>query len=176
MWTRLDADAVALFLSIHHHHQEASQALTSSIRGAMASTSGSSSQDARRTTSLLSTPPSLLSQFSSPLPTRSYSRQYAALYDFRLRKLRRGRLLQKAKERWEGGGSAAAGGVAKGKEEKKTAAGIKHTARILDVKKGQVTYVSGIVYVEMRLKPDVLADLSREVSGRALPRRRYPSS
>lgn len=143
------------------------------VVSSMSSSSGASSSrlDTRQATSLLSTPPSLLSQFSSPLPTRQYSRQYAALYDFRLRKLRRSRLLQKAKERWEGTDSTAAdaaGGV-EGKKEKRVAAGIRNTPRILDVKKGEVTYVSGIVYVEMRLKPDVLSDLSREVSKCALP-------
>lgn len=96
----------------------------------------------------LATPPRLLSQFTAPLATRQYARQYAALYDFRLRKLRKDRLLAKAKVRWEDNDGGA----------------VVHTPRILDVQTGRVTFVVGIIYVEMRLKPDVLQDLTREVS------------
>lgn len=128
--------------------------------GSMAGSSSSSSSTSsaypiqvRQATSSLCTPPSLLAQFTSPLPSRLYSRQYAALYDFRLRKLRRGRLLAKAKAKWQDTEESTGG------EGKPT-----YTERILEVKRGKVTYITGIVYTEMRLKPDVLQDLTREVS------------
>ncbi|PWN20536.1 hypothetical protein BCV69DRAFT_282748 [Microstroma glucosiphilum] len=122
----------------------------------MADPSSSSSSSAypvqvRQATSSLCTPPSLLAQFTSPLPSRLYSRQYAALYDFRLRKLRRGRLLAKAKAKWQDTEESTGG------QGKPT-----YTERILEVKRGKVTYITGIVYTEMRLKPDVLQDLTRE--------------
>lgn len=109
----------------------------------------------RQAKSVLCTPAPLLAQFSCPLPSRSYARQYAALYDFRLRKLRKSRLLTKARRKWE---------EEEVKEERSVrGARIRHTPRILDVQRGQVTYVTGITYMEMKLKPDVLQDLTREV-------------
>lgn len=86
------------------------------------------------------------------MPSRLYSRQYAALYDYRLRALRRGRLLAKARAKWEEAQDA------EGEEKPRW------TEKILDIKKGKVTYITGIVYREMKLKPDVLQDLTREVS------------
>lgn len=120
----------------------------------------------RTTSTPLETPAHLLAQFTAPLASRLYSRQYAALYDFRLRKLRRGRLLDKAKRKWEeadrrsseNGASASGSSSSSATPPKPT-----YTPRILDVKTGTVTYITGIIYVEMKLKPDVLQDLTREV-------------
>ncbi|CAO1633055.1 unnamed protein product [Parajaminaea phylloscopi] len=114
---------------------------------ASAEASTSAQRLERKAVSRLATPAHLHAQFSAPLASRQYARQYAPLYDFRLRKLRKGRLLAKAKARWEDGEQGGA---------------VTHTPRILDVQTGRVTFVIGIIYVEMRLKPDVLQDLTRE--------------
>jgi hypothetical protein len=39
-----------------------------------------------------------------------------------------------------------------------------YVKRILDVKQGQICFVIGTIYCSMHLKPDVLEELTREVS------------
>jgi len=36
--------------------------------------------------------------------------------------------------------------------------------RVLDVRQGQLCWVAGTVYLDMPLKPDILDDISRDVS------------
>lgn len=76
---------------------------------------------------------------------RSYKQQYANLYWLRLAALR-ARVLAEAKRRWSTLG-----------EERPEAVG-----RVLDVQTRQLCYIVGTVYVDMALKPNVLADLARE--------------
>jgi DNA polymerase delta subunit 2 len=40
--------------------------------------------------------------------------------------------------------------------------------RVLEVTKGSLCYIVGTVYMEMLLKPNVLEDLARDVSGRSI--------
>ena len=40
-------------------------------------------------------------------------------------------------------------------------------SRVLDVQKGQLSYVVGTVYMDMPLKPNVLDDIARDVSPHA---------
>jgi hypothetical protein len=42
--------------------------------------------------------------------------------------------------------------------------------RVLDVRQGQLCWVAGTVYMDMPLKPSVLEDVSKDVSGRAIAR------
>ena len=85
----------------------------------------------------------LSSAFSIPLGSRSYAKQYAQLYDYRLAFLRR-RVLARAANKWSHGPS--------------------HVERILDIRQGDICYIVGNIYCSMPLKPDVLEDLTREVS------------
>lgn len=48
----------------------------------------------------------------------------------------------------------------------KRPAKVEYAQRILDIEQGRLVAVCGIVYCSMRLKPDVLEDLTREVSWR----------
>lgn len=124
--------------------------------------------------------PELSEPLVVPLSTRTYNRQYASLYDYRLRRLKhpKGRLVAKAQAKW-GSGSASSSATKDGsqgkkrelKEEEEGQANATYVKRILDVKQGQVVFVIGTVYVSMHLKPDVLEDLTREVnfSGWTLP-------
>lgn len=36
--------------------------------------------------------------------------------------------------------------------------------RVLDIRQGSLCYVIGTIYMEMRLKPNILEELAREVS------------
>lgn len=118
--------------------------------------------------------PALADPLVVPLSTRAYNRQYASLYDYRLRRLKhpKGRLLAKAQAKWAASSSSSAASSGKGsgnskkreiKEEEEEGADATYVKRILDVKQGQVVFVIGTVYVSMHLKPDVLEDLTREV-------------
>ena len=103
-----------------------------------------------------------------PLSARRYNRQFASLYDYRLRRLKhpKGRLLRMATERWgEGATKAAAAG---GSSPAASSVRAGYVKRILDVKQGAICYVIGTIYCSMHLKPDVLEDLTREVSRRAV--------
>ncbi|CAO1624826.1 unnamed protein product [Sympodiomycopsis kandeliae] len=118
----------------------------------MASSSSSSTlKPLHRSTDALSTSSDLLSQFTCPLSTRSYSKQYATLYDFRLRKLRKSKLISKATKKF----------IDQADDTHSKTRPV-YTPRILDVQTGVVTFITGIVYLEMKLKPDVLQELTRE--------------
>ena len=117
--------------------------------------------------------PVLSAPLTLPLKARVYARQYAALYHFRLRRLAHanGRLRKRATQGWRLG-SGAAEGTSKSKSKRKddaddegegSAAGAHMLERLLDIRPGQMVAVCGVVYCNMRLKPDVLEDLTREV-------------
>lgn len=117
-----------------------------------------------------------LAELNAPLELklagRNYTRQYAALYFLRLRKLKAasGRLRRLAREHWllDDPASASASGASKSSGKRKEAegsrAGVQMVERVLDIRQGEMTGVCGTVYCSMRLKPDVLEDLTREVS------------
>ncbi|KAJ1025895.1 hypothetical protein NDA16_002521 [Ustilago loliicola] len=113
--------------------------------------------------------------FLVPLGSRSYSKQYAQLYDYRLAYLKK-RILPRAKSRWidnfdafsqsqsqpssqldssDAGPSSAQGRVRMEDPPKLV-------DRILDVRQGEICYIVGNIYCAMPLKPDVLEDLTRE--------------
>ncbi|KAJ3328126.1 DNA polymerase delta subunit 2 [Blyttiomyces sp. JEL0837] len=79
---------------------------------------------------------------------RSYTQQFAGLYFTRLNLLRP-RVINSAKANWG---------------NRKMATGIvpKHVERILDVCVGDLCYISGTVYVDMPLKPNILDEVSQE--------------
>ncbi|GAC95902.1 potential acid sphingomyelin phosphodiesterase [Pseudozyma hubeiensis SY62] len=115
--------------------------------------------------------------FLVPLGSRSYSKQYAQLYDYRLAYLKK-RILPRAKSRWidnfdsfsqsqsqplsqldsSDAGPSSDGGAARVKMDDPP----KLVDRILDIRQGDICYVVGNVYCAMPLKPDVLEDLTRE--------------
>ena len=43
---------------------------------------------------------------------------------------------------------------------------MKNTKRVLDITQGSLCYVVGTIYMEMRLKPNILEELAREVCPR----------
>ncbi|EJD53361.1 hypothetical protein AURDEDRAFT_54409 [Auricularia subglabra TFB-10046 SS5] len=76
---------------------------------------------------------------------RSYKHQFANLYFARLHKLR-GDVLKQAKAKWastDGAWSV-------------------HVPKVLEVSKGQRSYIVGTLYMEMRLKPNVLDDIGHD--------------
>ncbi|KAI0818851.1 DNA polymerase alpha/epsilon subunit B-domain-containing protein [Irpex lacteus] len=84
---------------------------------------------------------------------KSFKHQYANIYFMRLHALRRF-IEQKAKRRWaEVDGNPI------------------FVPRVLDVEKGQLSYVIGTVYMDMPLKPNVLDDIARDHSIPAPPPR-----
>lgn len=111
--------------------------------------------------------------FVVPLGSRSYSKQYAQLYDYRLAYLKK-RILPRAQSRWidnfdafsqsqsqplsQLGTSDAGPSSARVRMEDPP----KFVDRILDVRQGDICYIVGNVYCAMPLKPDVLEDLTRE--------------
>lgn len=158
--------------------------------------------------------PHLSSPLISPLGRRLYKAQFAPLYDFRLRKLRK-RVMVNAKAKWEHadkgalatkvataikgkGKSAAATDVDENssqsrrappagsadfsssqptittedgdEDEESSLATLLKTEkpqfvqRILDIEQGKIAYIIGTAYCSMPMKPDVLEDLTREVS------------
>ena len=87
-----------------------------------------------------------LADLSSPLRVpaseRSYRRQFAQMYDYRLAVLRRRVLAAAAVER---------------------GAPPPYIERILDIPPRQVCFVIGTLYASMQLKPDVLQEIARDV-------------
>lgn len=77
-----------------------------------------------------------------PAAERTYGRQFAQVYDYRLAVLRR-RVLAAATEMY--------------------GARPPYVERILDIPPKQLCFVIGTVYAAMRLKPDVLQEIAREV-------------
>ena len=41
----------------------------------------------------------------------------------------------------------------------------KRVDRVLDIRQGELCYVTGTVYMDMRLKPNILEDVSKDVCG-----------
>lgn len=116
----------------------------------------------------------LAKTFLVPLGTRSYSKQYAQLYDYRLAYLKK-RILPRAHSRWitnlhsfsqsqsqpgseldPSSSSSSARGRMRMEDPPKL------VDRILDIRQGEICYVVGNIYCAMPLKPDVLEDLTRE--------------
>lgn len=83
-----------------------------------------------------------------PAAERTYGRQFAQVYDYRLAVLRR-RVLASATEAYG---------------EKPP-----YVERILDIPPKQLCFVIGTVYANLKLKPDVLQEIAREVRRRAHP-------
>lgn len=84
---------------------------------------------------------------------RSYKQQFADIYFLRLTKIKPA-VETIASETWDGtviGGEAA-----------------KRVDRVLDVRQGELCWVTGTVYMEMPLKPNILEDVSKDVRGRTL--------
>ena len=82
---------------------------------------------------------------------KDYTKQYANLYYMRLAKLRQ-RVLKQAAFKWDE--------LESGGQKVKP----KYVGRVLDVQQGELCYIVGTVYMNMRLKPDVLQEIAREVS------------
>lgn len=111
--------------------------------------------------------------FLVPLGSRSYSKQYAQLYDYRLAYLKK-RILPCAQSRWIDNFDAFSQSQSQPSSQLDTSdAGPssarvrmdnppKFVDRILDVRHGDICYIVGNVYCAMPLKPDVLEDLTRE--------------
>ncbi|KZV94084.1 hypothetical protein EXIGLDRAFT_673445 [Exidia glandulosa HHB12029] len=80
--------------------------------------------------------------FLLDVSARSYKHQFANLYFMRLNKLRNA-VKQRAAAKW-----ADAGAV--------------HVPKVLEVQKGQRSYIVGTVYMDMRLKPNILDDIGKD--------------
>lgn len=80
---------------------------------------------------------------------KHYQQQYADLYFLRLTLLKP--VVEKiAAEAWDG--------FLVGNEE------AKKVERVLDVRQGELCWVTGTVYMDMPLKPNILEDISKDVS------------
>lgn len=79
---------------------------------------------------------------------RSYKQQYGDMYFLRLTKIKPA--VDKVAE-------AAWTGTSIGDEE------AQRVERVLDVRQGELCYVTGTVYMEMPLKPNILEDVSKDV-------------
>ncbi|KAF9368649.1 hypothetical protein CPB97_004403 [Podila verticillata] len=75
---------------------------------------------------------------------RDYKLQYAHLYFMRLM-LMRPLVLQQAMEKW-------------GSLEPRA----KHVDKVLDVQQGEISYLVGTVYMDMKLKPNILNDITKD--------------
>ena len=80
---------------------------------------------------------------------RQYQQQFSDMYFLRLTKI---------KPAVEQIASASFEGVVIGGEP------AKKVERVLDVRQGELCWVSGTVYVDMPLKPNILDDVSKDVS------------
>ena len=80
---------------------------------------------------------------------RQYQQQFADMYFLRLAKIKPA-VKKIAEEAWK---DTVIGG-----EE------AKHMDRVLDVRQGELCWVAGTVYMDMPLKPDVLEDVTKDVS------------
>ncbi|KAI0340619.1 hypothetical protein BDW22DRAFT_1378725, partial [Trametopsis cervina] len=112
----------------------------------------------RRPTAVLA-PPEGTPSFAITGHDKSFKHQYANIYFMRLHALRRF-VEHNARQRWAGiDGNPV------------------FVPRVLDVEKGQLSYVIGTVYMDMPLKPNVLDDIARDHSIPAPPpREKYHSA
>ena len=76
---------------------------------------------------------------------KNYTKQYANLYFMRLAKLK-SRVLAKAASKWS-----------------TVSPDAKALQRVLDVDQGQMCWIVGTIYMEMKLKPNVIQEMAREV-------------
>ncbi|KAF9146402.1 hypothetical protein BGX30_000748 [Mortierella sp. GBA39] len=76
--------------------------------------------------------------------TRDYKQQYAHLYYMRLM-LMQPLVLAQAKRKWASLDPKA-----------------KHVEKILDVQQGEISYLIGTIYMEMKLKPNILDDITKD--------------
>ena len=97
---------------------------------------------------------------------KSYKHQYSNIYFVRLRALRQ-QVEQRAKRRWnEVAGTSQIYDCDTSVGRVNTCAGNPvFVPRVLEVEKGKLCFVIGTVYMEMPLKPNVLEDIARDVSG-----------
>jgi DNA polymerase delta subunit 2 len=79
---------------------------------------------------------------------KSYKQQYADMYFLRLTKIKPA-VEQRASEAWD---DTIVGDEPARKVE-----------RVLDIRQGELCWVSGTVYMEMALKPNILEDVSKDV-------------
>lgn len=86
---------------------------------------------------------------------KQYQQQYGDMYFLRLAKL---------KPAVEAVGADAWEGFVMGGEE------VERTERVLDVRQGKLCWVAGTIYMEMPLKPNILDDISKDVSPSSPPR------
>lgn len=80
---------------------------------------------------------------------KSYQQQYGDMYFLRLTRIKPA-VEEVAATAWDGtviGGETA-----------------RRVDRVLDVRQGELCWVAGTVYMEMRLKPNILEDVSKDVS------------
>lgn len=80
---------------------------------------------------------------------RSYFQQYANIYHVRLVKLKK-RVMDRARERWSG---------LEGFDVDPP-----YVEKVLDVKQGKLCWLIGTVYLDMPLKPNILNEITKEVS------------
>lgn len=88
---------------------------------------------------------------------RQYQQQYADIYFLRLTKIKPA-VEEVAAAEWDG--------LSVGNEK------ARRVERVLDVRQGELCYVAGTIYVDMPLKPNVMDDVSKDVS--LLGRRTQP--
>ncbi|KAF8589945.1 hypothetical protein K439DRAFT_1382479 [Ramaria rubella] len=100
----------------------------------------------KRPTSKVSAPPDSLPSFILGPANRSYKHQYANIYFIRLRKLR-GFVEENARERWQ-----------------RVNGNPVMVPRVLEVKKGELCWIVGTVYMDMPLKPNILEDIGKDFS------------
>lgn len=81
--------------------------------------------------------------------SRSYQQQYGDMYFLRLAKIKPA-VEEIAEAAWEG---TVIGGESARKVE-----------RVLDVRQGELCWVGGTVYMDMPMKPNILDDVSKDVS------------
>lgn len=84
---------------------------------------------------------------------RSYKQQYGDMYFLRLTKIKPA-VEEVAATAWDGT-------VIGGEEAKRV-------DRVLDVRQGELCWVAGTVYMDMSLKPNILEDVSKDVSASTL--------
>jgi DNA polymerase delta subunit 2 len=87
---------------------------------------------------------------------KQYQQQYADMYFLRLTQLKP-KVEKIAAEDWDGFQIA-------GEE-------VRRVERVLDVRQGELCWVAGTVYMEMPLKPNILEDISKDVSKIAMASR-----
>lgn len=81
---------------------------------------------------------------------KHYQQQYGDMYFLRLTKLKPF-VEANATQAWEG---FSIGGET-----------VRQVERVLDVRQGKLCWVAGTIYMDMPLKPNILEDISKDVSG-----------